>query len=90
LNARAAAVPSCEVLRSDGGWYSVLRVPSLMPEDDLVLTLLTDDGVLTHPGYFFDFATESFLIVSLLAPEDQFAEGVARVLRRFDGGEGRT
>lgn len=90
LNARAAAVPSCEVLRSDGGWYGVLRVPSLMPEDDLVLSLLADDGVLTHPGYFFDFATESFLIVSLLAPEDQFAEGVARVLRRFERGEGRT
>jgi aspartate/methionine/tyrosine aminotransferase len=84
FSARAAAVPSCEVLQADGGWYGVLRVPSLTTEDDLVLALLTEDAVLTHPGYFFDFPTESFLIVSLLAPEDAFAEGISRVLGRFD------
>ena len=46
----AAGAPSCRVLRSDGGWYSVLQVPSLEPEEDLALRLL-GDGVLTHPGY---------------------------------------
>jgi aspartate/methionine/tyrosine aminotransferase len=84
LNVGAAAVRSCEVRRADGGWYGVLRVPSIMSEDDLVLTLLNEDGVLVQPGYFFDFAAESFLIVSLLAPEAAFAEGLSRVLHRCE------
>src|SRR5205085_3265814 len=83
LQSLAAATPSCAVLRSDGGWYAVLQVPTLQPEDDLVVSLLNDDGVLTHPGYFFDFARESFLVVSLLPPPVAFADGVARVLRHF-------
>ena len=84
LHARAGDVRSCDVLRADGGWYAVLRVPSIMAEEDLVLTLLTDDGVLVHPGYFFDFPHEAFLVLSLLPPPDRFAEGVSRILRRFD------
>ena len=83
LQAAAAGVPSCRVPRSEGGWSAVLRVPSLEPEEDLVLRLLAD-GVLTHPGYFFDFPRESFLIVSLLPPEASFADGVSRVLRHFE------
>ena len=84
LNARAGAVSACEVLHADGGWYGVLRVPSIMSEEDLVVTLLADDGVLVHPGYFFDFPRESFLIVSLLPPGDVFDEGIARILSRFN------
>jgi alanine-synthesizing transaminase len=83
LQRAVAGTPSCRVLRSDGGWYAVLRVPSLESEEDLVLRLLAD-GVLTHPGYFFDFPRESFLVVSLLPEEASFADGVARVLRHFD------
>ena len=83
LQAAVAGAPSCRVLRSEGGWYAVLQVPSLQPEEDLVLRLLAD-GVLTHPGYFFDFPRESFLVVSLLPPEASFAVGVSRVLRHFD------
>jgi hypothetical protein len=84
LHARVTAVPSCELLRADGGWYAVLRVPSIMSEEDLVLSLLTESGVLVHPGYFFDFPGESFLVVSLLPPAEQFAEGLSRILSRFD------
>jgi aspartate/methionine/tyrosine aminotransferase len=54
----AGSVPEksgCRVLAADGGWYAVLRVPALAAEEDLVLSLLEGDGVLTHPGYFFDF-----------------------------------
>jgi alanine-synthesizing transaminase len=72
----------CSVLNADGGWYAVVRVPAVACEEDLVLALL-DDGVLTHPGYFFDFHTEAYLVVSLLTVEDVFAEGMARVLRHF-------
>lgn len=83
LVAEALRVPSTEVLAADAGWYSVLQVPSLTPEDDLVVSLVEEDGVVAHPGYFFDFPRESFLVVSLLAPEDRFADGVSRILRRF-------
>jgi alanine-synthesizing transaminase len=83
LQRAVAAVPACRVLPAEGGWYGVLQVPSLESEEALVLCLL-DEGVLTHPGYFFDFPRESFLIVSLLPPEPAFADGVARVLRHFD------
>jgi aspartate/methionine/tyrosine aminotransferase len=83
LRSAVAAVPSCDVLRSHGGWYAVLQVPSLEPEEDLVVGLLTADGVLTQPGYFFDFPRESFLVISLLPPAASFADGVARVLRHF-------
>ena len=84
LKELAAAVPSCRVLNAAGGWSAVLQVPSVRSEEDLVLDLLTIDGVLTHPGYFFDFPRESYLIVSLLVPEATFATGVERLLARSD------
>jgi aspartate/methionine/tyrosine aminotransferase len=72
------------VLHAEGGWYAVVQVPTLESEDDLVLALLNDRGVLAHPGYFFDFPRESFLVVSLLPPEHLFHDGIGRVLRHFD------
>jgi hypothetical protein len=51
-------------------------------EEALVLTLVEQDGVLVHPGYFFDFPREAFVVVSLLVAPEQFAAGVARVLAR--------
>jgi len=59
-------------------------VPTLGPEEDLVLELLTAHGILVHPGYFFDFPRESFLVVSLLTPPQDFEDGVAAILRHFD------
>lgn len=84
LAAQLQRTPSCRLLDAAGGWYAVVQVPSLMTEEDLTLGLLEDDGVLVHPGYFFDFPHESFLVVSLLPPADVFAAGVSRILRRFD------
>jgi alanine-synthesizing transaminase len=85
--ARCAALvadrPACRLLHAEGGWYGIIQVPSLAPEDELALALLLESHVLIHPGYFFDFATESFVIVSLLPPTDIFVEGVSRVLDRF-------
>ena len=75
---------SCTCRRTEGGWYAVLQVPTLEPEEDLVVRLLIKDGVLTHPGYFFDFHHESFLVVSLLTPQAILTEGVGRILRHFD------
>jgi alanine-synthesizing transaminase len=75
--------PTCSRLTAEAGWYAVLQVPSYQPEEELVLGLLSREGVLIHPGYFFDFPRESFLIVSLLTPEESFKEGVDRVLEHF-------
>ena len=88
-HARCAALvaqrPSCSMLDADGGWSAVVRVPRLASEEELVLSLLLDSGVLVHPGYFFDFATEAYLVVSLLVPERAFAEGMTRVFDRCAG-----
>jgi aspartate/methionine/tyrosine aminotransferase len=73
----------CTVLATEGGWYAVLRVPAIASEEDLVLSLLVDDGVLTHPGYFFDFQSGVHVVVSLLTAHDSFRDGISRVLRHF-------
>jgi alanine-synthesizing transaminase len=84
LLARAAATPSCRVLNADGGWYAVIHVPSMATEEDLVIALVEHDDVLVHPGFFFDFPRESFVVVSLLPPPDAFAAGSSRLFRHFD------
>lgn len=65
-----------------GGWSACLRVPAVIPEEELVLSLLEKADVLVHPGFFFDFPFEAFLVVSLLCPDGEFREGVER-LERF-------
>jgi alanine-synthesizing transaminase len=73
---------SVSVLAAEGGWSAVLRVPATADEETLALELLTNDGVVVHPGFFFDFPHEAFLIVSLLPPPDVFARGVRLILER--------
>ncbi len=90
LTARASQTPAFRVLDAEGGWYAVLQVPSFSSEEELVVNLVLDAGVLVHPGYFFDFPRESFLIVSLLGPEATFREGAERVFRHFDCNQGIT
>ena len=75
LAERVERVPSCTLLVAEGGWSAIVRVPSIGSEEDLVVDLVSQ-GVLVHPGYFFDFPHESYLVVSLLPPEHDFAEGV--------------
>ena len=50
----------------EAGWYAVVQVPAIASEETIVLDLLEQTGVLVHPGYFFDFDREAFLVVSLL------------------------
>jgi len=83
LSERIDAVPSCTLLSADGGWSAIVRVPSIGSEEDLVVDLV-GHGVIVHPGYFFDFPHPSYLVVSLLPAEDEFAEGVNRVLGRLE------
>ena len=85
LRKTAAANPAVEVLAADAGWSAVLRVPSKQSEEDLVLALLAEQGVLVHPGFFFDFPREAFLVSSLLPEPAVFAEGVRRVMEHVRG-----
>jgi hypothetical protein len=80
LRAAASADPAVEVLHADGGWSAVLRVPARRPEEEMVLGLLEEYDTLVHPGFFFDFSHEAFLVFSLLPPLDVFRDGVQRVM----------
>ncbi|HUQ89024.1 MAG TPA: pyridoxal phosphate-dependent aminotransferase [Vicinamibacterales bacterium] len=85
LRKLAAAHPSVSVLRVEGGWSAVVQVPQLRGEEALVLELLDQDDVLVHPGYFFDFDRESFVVVSLLIEPSTFDVAVTRLLSRASG-----
>lgn len=74
--------PSIDVLPAEAGWSAVIRVPSTRSEEDLVLELLERDKVLVHPGFFFDFAHEAFIVVSLLPDSALFERGVRTVMER--------
>ena len=75
----AQSYAACQVLRAEGGWSAVIRVPHTMPEDERVIRLLEEEHVLVHPGYFFDFPRDGYFVVSLLAWPDVFREAVGRL-----------
>lgn len=80
----AVKTTKCQLLKPEGGWYAVLRIPlNRISEEEFVLQLLENDHVFVHPGYFFDFEEEGFLVVSLLPPSDVFKEGIKRIFQRI-------
>jgi hypothetical protein len=85
LRTAAARHPAIEVLAADAGWSAVLRVPSTRGEQELALALVEEAEVLVHPGFFFDFASGSHLVISLLPDPATFGEGVRRILEHADG-----
>ncbi len=72
---------SVQRLQADGGWYAVLRVPVTRSDEDLAIALLRQAFVLVHPGHFYDFPRDGYLIASLLTPLAQFREGTQRILQ---------
>lgn len=72
------------LLRFEGGWYATLEIPRYLPEEELILHLLDQEGLLLHPGYFFDFEREAFLVLSLLPAPPIFAQAVDRLLAAID------
>jgi hypothetical protein len=81
--ARGAAAP-WDVLVADGGWYAVLSIPRVMTDDQWALTLLERDAVYVHPGHYFDFAADGYLVVSLLCDREDFIEGTRRIAERIE------
>jgi aspartate/methionine/tyrosine aminotransferase len=80
----ASRSSAATLLRCEGGWYATLRLPRTESEESWALSLLERDAVYVHPGAFFDFREEAYVIVSLLTPEPVFADGIARILARVD------
>src|SRR5262245_50076288 len=72
--------PESTLLPVEGGWSLAVRVPAVRSEEALAVELLERERVLVHPGYFFDFPHEAFIVVSLIPPADQFADAFARAL----------
>jgi len=83
LDRQLAGQKSCVRLHVEGGWYAVLRVPVTQSDEGLAIQLLRECCVLIHPGHFYDFPNHGYLILSLIAPQVSFREGIARVLGSF-------
>lgn len=76
----AAAGSALNVLNVEGGWCATLQVPRIRSEEEWSLALLRDRDVLVQPGFFYDFESEAYLVLSLLTPPHTFIEGVRRIL----------
>lgn len=90
LDRQLALQKACSRLEVEGGWYAVLRVPATRSDEELALELLEKKDVYVHPGHFFDFQQEGFLVVSLITPEAMFLEGIKRLLNLTTGDTDHT
>jgi aspartate/methionine/tyrosine aminotransferase len=70
---------ACRRLVVEGGWYAVLRVPAVRSDEDLAIELLTSKNVCVHPGHFYDFQSDGFLVVSLITPGTVFSTGITAI-----------
>jgi alanine-synthesizing transaminase len=84
LDRQLAAQKACQRLNVEAGWYAVLRVPITQTDEDLAVDLLRRKSVLVHPGHFYDFPSDGYLVLSSLATEAGFAEGIKRTLEVVD------
>jgi alanine-synthesizing transaminase len=75
---------TCRRLEVEAGWYAVLRVPVTQSDEDLAIEILRKRSVLVHPGHFYDFPSDGYLIVSLITPVQDFRKGIAKVLELLD------
>ena len=80
LDRQLAGQNSCQRLEVEGGWYVTLRVPAVQSDEDLAIELLREASVLVHPGHFYDFPGDGYLIISLITPEQEFRDGMSRIL----------
>jgi histidinol-phosphate/aromatic aminotransferase/cobyric acid decarboxylase-like protein len=79
LDRQLERVSAVQRLIVEGGWYAVLRIPALEPDENAVLALL-EQGIWLHPGYFFGMAESGWLVISLLTPLQEFSTGVTSLV----------
>ena len=80
LDEQIARQKSVARLKIEGGWYAVLRVPAVQSDEDLAIRLIEEQSVAVHPGHFYEFADDGYLVISLLTPLEEFAEGTKRLI----------
>ncbi len=80
LDRAISGAPALSRPRVEGGWYALVRLPTVRSEEEWALGLLAD-GVITQPGWFYDFADEGWIVLSLITPEGDFEAGVATLVR---------
>ncbi|HEV2396383.1 MAG TPA: pyridoxal phosphate-dependent aminotransferase [Candidatus Sulfotelmatobacter sp.] len=83
LDRQLARQTSCQRLQVEGGWYAVLRVPVTRSDEELAIELVREQSVLVHPGHFYDFESDGYLVLSLIGNREEFAEGMGRVLQHI-------
>jgi alanine-synthesizing transaminase len=80
LDRQLSPNPACSQLNVEGGWYVVVRVPVTRSDEDLAIALFRECGVLVHPGHFYDFPNDGYLVLSLITEPTVFSEGISRLL----------
>jgi len=80
LDRQLAKQKTCVRLDVEGGWHAVLRVPVTQSDEDLAISIMKNLSVLVHPGHFYDFPSDGYLIVSLITEAQEFSEGIKRLL----------
>jgi len=83
LRERIDDASAARVLQVEGGWYATVRVPRTKTEEQWCLDLLQQDRVLVQPGFFYDFESEAYLVLSLLTAPEAFREGIRRLIARL-------
>ena len=83
LDRQLAGQKSCSRLEVEGGWNAVLRVPATRADEELAIELLATKGISVHPGHFYDFHSDGYLIVGLITPGAEFAQGIGLLLSMF-------
>ena len=85
LDRQLAKQKACRRLDVEGGWYAVLRVPVTQSDEELAIDILRKLSVLVHPGHFYDFPSDGYLVVSLITSTKDFKEGIGRLLQLLGG-----
>jgi alanine-synthesizing transaminase len=83
LDHQLAAQQACQRLSVEGGWYAVLRVPVTRSDEELAIELLREKSVLVHPGHFYDFPSDGYLVLSLISPQHEFAQGMRAIVQKL-------
>ncbi|GAC1434964.1 MAG: pyridoxal phosphate-dependent aminotransferase [Terriglobales bacterium] len=75
----------CQRLDVEAGWYAILRIPALRSDEQAAIRILREHSVIVHPGHFFDFPRDGYLVLSLITQPEEFREGVRRMLGSLSG-----
>jgi alanine-synthesizing transaminase len=80
LDRQLVGQQACARLQVEGGWNAVLRVPVTRSDEELAIALVRERSVLVHPGHFYDFPSDGYLVLSLITPPAEFSAGTEKVL----------